>query len=854
MNDKILKNKEFENQNKTNVKFLASQIENLYNRNKNLKSDLNNIISNSTIKNSLNIWKIDEKIFLIGEPTYEETDSLTKKNNYNQINNFLNFESSSLNVVFSFKRSKLSKLYKRCVLFDDFDFNLEKILEICKISKFLIKNVNNIKIFIEISKVNDEKNIILLSCILNYCGFFENSLHAFENIIMINNIPNNSLNTNIIKRFLGYFDKIKSLSENIKVSLLVLNQLIIANIPKIMNNNTNNILIKIKTENFLHILDPSKYYVDDNFIIISNINLLIFNDVKIFVYHSSTENLLIFTLSFNTIFYKQGILRFNKLDVETAFSINDLDLIFHNDFSVDLVLTEDEKYSFYNPLNNREDNRKTIRIITECFFSDYDILTVEKLKKQGFDKDLANFCAQMHFSEIQAKNFLQKLKNPIKKINTIKNFNYLNKIENLPEERLKLEIDKKEFKNEKREKFKNYTHLYMNHNNIIFYDLKLIEDQQPDIKIKKVKSSLFIKRKNNLDHYSCSEKTVVKNLHVSAINNISDTIFNELPEESIFIDYETFESNFCVDKHNFKEDRIEKQHSKTLISQQRLFLIALAIKSLEMNNINAHNLKKIIDETPNILTSEDILNISKITSDEKEYFLLLESNYEKLDDVEKTILNFYKIPELKIILPILKFEIIFFEEIEIQSKNLQNITTCMNEILKSRSFKILMKTVLKIINDINCKYSKNKNRIEGFKIDALTNFANYSVKKNITLINYLRAIIHQNELDLKELKNIKESLKIANNIDPVNIKCKINYLIEEYKKVFELSKELTYYNRNRINKFLSFVSQSLFEISHKYTECSFSVFQFNQKFGEDPLVPISYILNILDDFLTKIIV
>lgn len=360
--------------------------------------NLSNLYKDATVEKAVNISKINNFISIIGETCNSKTEYFTKKNNIHHVESYLREIYNDKYIVFTFKRSSIAKVFKKCLLFEDTKFSLELAFEIAKIAKFFLDNIEKSTLIFEM-KTGFENNIAFyISCVLYYCKFFNSSLAAFESLTAYNLAK--CTNKNTIMRYLRYFDTSLSMNSPIKFPQLILNQIILTSVPKISTDKDFEPILKIATKyNDRHISNQT-FYKDNDFVIFSNLNYEVFDDTTISIYfEQEKKHYHILNLNFNTFFYKQGLYRFSLRDIETSLPQESIYNFFDENFCLDLVFVENNDVLMANPTKNSVNVLDTMKYIIERFFSDYDYNNSYVLRNKGYNKILATLCAQLHFNE-----------------------------------------------------------------------------------------------------------------------------------------------------------------------------------------------------------------------------------------------------------------------------------------------------------------------------------------------------------------------------------------------------------------------------------------------------------------------
>lgn len=810
----------------------------------------------NTSEKAVNVWKINNFLSIIGESHNSKTEYFTKKNNIEHIKNYLEDKYKQNYVVFTFKRSKISKSFKRCLLFDEAKFSVNLAFEICQIAKFYLDNHKETVLLFEMR--NGSENIILffISCVLSYCKFFSSSEASFESLM-----SNNSLNfasKETILRYIRFFDQSFAAGMSKKVPQLILNQIIITSIPTILSGNNFNPTLTIKTKYSEKNFTKLDCYMDSDFLVISGLEFVVFEETIISLFfEQENKQYHVLDLRFNTLFYQQGLYRFGRFEIDSSLPQESIYRFYDENFYLDIVLIENNDVVMENPIVKSRNLQEVIRCITERFFSDYGLALSKILREKGYNKSFAAFCAQMHFSEDDSALLYRRLIESGHTTLAIKNPVVIPSIDPSCESSTGTESATEFHKYDKID----FSQFYSNQETLEIGDLDLVEDPTfpiTNIANKKPKSSLLARRNSSKVEIDIKiEKSsglyAKRPLHLSPVKSTSNTIFSYLKDIDLAIDFPQFEKFFCEFEEKPKAVLPAKNQFHAVLDSKRLFLSSLAIKSLELNRITPENLEDILNTNMQSLEYQDILNLLKaLPENDKERDILNSTPIENLNSTERIILKYSRIPEIYSLLEILKFEKMFFEEISLIVKPIGILKTCCSKLLADKGLKIIFKLTLEIGNAINCRYGRHKRTFEGFKIENLNLLSSYYGNCNKVLADFLVSTAERNGVDFLELnKNLKEIHAIKNE-DIMTSKAKINNLILSYRKALDVCDGLGQNHHEHFKKLLSYVYKRLSEVSEEYKECVRKCLEVKVFFGEDQTMPMVNIMNSLSSFLNKV--
>lgn len=806
------------------------------------------------------IWGINEKFSIIGESHMHKMDVYNKKNNVDDMCKYIAKIEKSTIIVFTFQRSECSKKYKRSILLHECDYSLNQVFEISEIAKFYLKAIENVSFYFEIPTGFEEITFFLISCVMYYCKFYQSSRIAYQMLKDKKFFDNISINSVTLKH-LEHFDYICRNPGSLKIAEILLDQIIISELSTLFSDNGIIPMIRIKSNGSSFKFKDSFY--DLNFLIFSKMGLDIFTDTIIELYFTYIEmEYIVFRLEFNTLLYPAGIHRFGKNDLEiftTPFTnIN----IIPDKCNLDIILSQIDHGINLNPYIDFKTDMNFLKKLTERIFNDYDEKRVLRLRNLGFNKIIADFCSQMHFDDSKAKeletNFLKGMYNFERSKSQIENVN--NPISIVKETRKVVESARPSINGNLKESKAvkpvsiDFSQLYQQENSTNLHALKLIED--PIIEPKpfdKSKFSFMQKAVQNMDGKYTASSYSAKALFLIPIINTKDTFFENANDLNVLIDFDYFENFFCSEAESKANVTTKNYLKASTLSEKRQFLISLAIKSLELNNIQHGNLERMVKETPEKLQSQDLANILRILpEDSSEREKILNKPAFELDPIELTMYKIMNIPNVRNIVNILKFKISFFEDLEIVSKSVLDIHACLSSLLGSEELMRMLKIILEVSNAINMQYSRNRRLANGFKIELLTQFKSYNGKSNKTLIDFLRATFKKNGLNFEAIKSLYNQITLVKNEDLALIKSKINSIIEEYNVCLWDFHSINEDDKSNHSKFLSFVHKELENMKVRYENCIIESYEFKRKLGENEKNNLGIILSIISDFFNNI--
>ncbi|KAK1351039.1 Formin-like protein [Hamiltosporidium tvaerminnensis] len=804
------------------------------------KTGQSRIDFDNSIKYDFDMSFLTENILVIGQCWNNVTEKMSGRNNHKDIKAFLDKKYKSFYTVWRLNTTK-DDIFRNCQYFELTDYNLSTIVRICKsIKGYLSFDPKNVVVL----EHKGTKNVfaLLVSCILRYCKIVSNTNEALNLYLQT---TNQQFISNTLNRYVQYFDNFYKRRENYFKKQL--HQIIITTLPKIDNARIDNPMIVIyQNGEFLKTFTKNDIIIDQFYIILTVEAFFVCGDLKIALFQSDKgKTIQILELYLNTYDYGHGLYRFllDDLDFNTNKCLPRKK--FEDDFSIDVVFFEDEtKISF---IYNLEDNFiNNLNILNEHFGRNIDVEVLKKLNDDGYDRVLSKTCLYLGFGIEETKKIIDHFynKGAIKSLDMKKE-----EIEIFVDRKIKEEDTHQKntlnfyIQNSGLENLSNYTYLETIPDKIEFTNEFL--------QSKKTKSLPPKAKKKPLENF-----TVKKPFHWVTIPKSPNSIFNELENISINIDYTKFEEWFCEPANTeiFVKE-LEKDVS-VLKDTRRIFLVSLSIKSLEKRKIDIYNLSNVIYKNSNQLEYEDLLNIKTILPTEKEKNIMssYKGSFNDINEVEKIMFKIDDI-DLKSVIDILIFERKFYEDNKTVENILLDTKIVYEKILNSNNLRIILKAVLELGNTANYKYY-NRKKAFGFKITSLYILQIFKGKKsNQTLFSFLvNSLIKQKPEIFQITKELSLIHKIKNE-DIFTTKDRINAFINDYNNCIRIFKCINVDEKDlliHINQFLSYSYTFLKDITVKYKEIYVYSSIIKRKFGENEKESITDILNVLSSFLLKL--
>lgn len=794
------------------------------------------------------LWKISDNLYVICEATNGRTELISKKNNIDLLVEYLNTNFNDKYLVLSFKRTSISKSFKKCVAFDDINFNLEDAIEISKIARFWIENQKIL--FVEMKNGKENCILFVLSCILAYCKIYLSAETAYYSLLKHNPLQFQFKNLESVLRYVRYFDNIADFNATTLFPQKNLNQIIITTIPTILKPGT--FIPKLKICQKAGTLDISedKCYHDSNYIIFSHLNVHFSKDLKISLFFlQEKETYHILDLNLNSYFYKQGLYRFTRNDIETLLPQDTIYRFFDENFYIDLVIIENQESLQVNPYAIGYGLVEAVKIVSDHLFCEINDEKYKKLLNDGYNQHLSKVCTLFDYNENECtKLYDQYLE---KSHINLKLLQKLDIKENIDKNIIKTIEDSNSVNNEPSNV--EFKHLYQEIENPEITEIPLIElNIVHKTSGRKMVSRLFAQAPTtsmlvNNDIFS------IKSLHITSLLSTQNTIFNETQNLKINLDLKKFEKYFC---ENSNPEIIEKKNieeHKDIIESRRLFIISLCIKQLEMKKILLKDILYILSTAPEILNSQDLTNILKILPTNEEIKLLTSVSEDKLNGIEKAMLDLSKIPEIKSIVTIYMFETWIFDEINRVSKLLKIYNEVIMLLLTSNEFKLLFKILLDVANMINYVYGKKRKVISGFKLESLSVFLSYTGNNNYSLLSYIAEMMLKNNIKFTELKKAVNNIEQIKNEEISNIKDKLNKMILKYTDSITQFNQIQNFDKSNFEKLLGYSCIKLKETTAQYRKLEDDIDLLKTKIGEEQGKSIVTTLETIHLFVVKIL-
>ncbi|AFN83929.1 formin-like protein [Encephalitozoon romaleae SJ-2008] len=806
-------------------------------------------VGGSGIGANLNVWRINHRVLVFGQCWENSTENITRRNNTKELIKFFNDNYKDRFMIWCTGENLKEYVNVQRIPSLEFDLGLAYRVS-CAVRCWLEFNSNNIAA-LEVRSGDEDKLRFLVGCILRHCGVADRTEIVWERYFEDALAPSLS-NINTVKRYIKYFDSASALKGD-RIHSVVLKQLIVTTIPlgpaedftvgmKVMRKGEELSVIREQDGN-------DKVYRDEDYVVFSGVDCEISEDIQILMcyYFGGTEKNVVL-LRINTLFYRQGLYRFVLDDMECFLSKKKFD----KEFTIDIVMIESGKPVEKPLCMYKTDIVQGLRLLNENFWGEPDRAIYERLTSEGRNEIIAKFCAFMKYCPEKAREFIEGLE-----VQGLKTSSFEAKVLRHMDETFK----EKECSPSKETKPEAANGSKKSISNGMVFDRRTLYSMEsgqlkplelivlsPGIeKTVNLKTKKIILKKKPAEKYDMPAVIIKKPLHWIPLARAEKTIFDDVDGINADIDYKRFEEIFCepFSEHESKS----KQIQKSIVEDGRLFLVSLSLKHLEMRNITPENVYSILKSPDNALELQDLLNIEKMYPDHEEVMNLISAAPGSLSKVEKAMLAYSQLLDVRKLIEILIFERKLFDEIFLIEGTLSRLLEVCSKILDSKSLRVVLKMILEIGNTMNFRYSMNKKKASGFRLSSLYVFSNYRGKNNTSLFPFLFQMLEANgvrpEYLLEELSPIHD----LKNEELTRMREKINYFIEMYTEKLELLDLLEESVKEEYAKFFRFACSKLESVSCNFKKFHLYSSMIKCKFGEEEARNLKEILVTLSDFL-----
>ncbi|KAF9765059.1 Formin-like protein 3 [Nosema granulosis] len=797
----------------------------------------------------INIWEVTQRIFVVGQIWKSGTEWLSHKNNLDEAKSYLDDLFKSKYIVLS-KDNELN-VFERVLQCSDLWYDLDYINKVCIAIKAWMDLSEENVVVIEINYNFVTLFAILLDALLIYCGY-ENSI--VENIFIKNDILRSKTNNlNTIFRYKKYYTELIHTRKTEVKNVLLLHQIIISNYHHFDNIKHFRVQLKVFQKNknvcTVHDVDDIEVvYKDDFYIIFTNMDIEASGDTTLCLYFvSDTVEKEIFKFVFNGLCHDQGLYRFKKDDILSKYKYK-----FSDDFKLDIVFLESEKYFTTKKTLREDDLIQGIRHLTEFTKETMDENVFDRYNLQGYNRIISKFIAQMQYTEAKVKDLITFL--------TSKGYtNLICQSKPLTVSQIKFKNDSKiETPQESKEPI--YPLKESIDRQCIYRSIKgkeirrlepINENMRAEKIVKKQQKKMPIRKKPQaMEGLTVPELVSLKPLHWTPLIAHGDTVFKDLKKLEIKYDLKKFEKYFCVKNLKSSDSKSELKEHYHIIDPKRLFLVSLALNHLNKKGINPQNVYDLLKNKPNDIIMQDLLNIERVFPTYEEAYLLASSESEKLTAEEKAMLSFSRLAEVKKIVEIMIFERRFFDEIFLIDDILERYIYTLDRIVESKELKILLKMLLDIGNIINFDYSLRRRKSVGFRLSSIYLFMDYKGRDDFQLLQYIAECIQEPDF-LSNLKRDFKYLEMLRKESFPKIKEKINLFIELCSSKLDVYYSLEHDKDDFTNLFV-FSSEKLDFSKMKYQKCQQKIEDVMSMFGESEKRTISDLLQNINDLLKAV--
>lgn len=792
------------------------------------------------------IRKVTDNLYVACEAANCRTEPSNRKNNIDSLVEYLTETYKDNYLVISFKRSGISKQFRKCIAYDDARFDLQHAADIARLSKFWINNNKNNVLIIEMRNGKENIIIFLIACIISYINpqwLAESILATIPSIIADQFLTRNFEST---LRYTKYYDQMALFNSTTVFPSKILNQVIITTIPTILGDGIFVPKMKLTTNSTTIEFPPEKCYLDDNYIIFSSLNTEIAMDSVISLWFSQEDKSYhILDLSINAIFYTQGLYRFTRSEIETSLPQESIYRFFDENFYMDIVLIENKEKIVKNPYSTAYELSSIMNTINDHFIGDFDNELFKGYQDLGYNQIVCKVSSQLGFNQNECRKLQEEYSEkgwiPALHLNDTSVDPASNKLNN------------KEAKEDALDEDKTFSRkLYLEGEEQEITEIPIIEQSlNHKDSIRQTTSSLFAK-KQILDAPVKDNLFSIRPLYLTPLRNIENTVFSKIKDLEVKINADKFEKYFCEENQKIEPKIHPESVQKISIDSKRLFIASLCLKHLEIRKISLENLKYYLEETPDVFSIQELSNILRciLTKEEKE--LLQSANRNMLSSVELAMLNISELPEIEPIVSILLFENIFFEEIPRIDSIISNMNEIIELLLSSDEINLLLKIVLDVSNMINYVYGRKRKSLTGFKVDGLSVLQSYSGAGDYSLLDYITETLISNGVKINRLKLIFEGIARIKKDDLNGLKDNINCIIFKYMESTKHLCEIKFYEKRKLKLFLGFACTKIKNIVNKFKVLQENIESLKRRIGEDQKKPIESVFEPLYEFLSGV--
>jgi len=824
----------------------------------------------------LNLWRISTQIVVFGQCWNNSTESMTKRNNKDELIAFMNANYGGRCMIWCFEDIFPDSYNVQRMPALDFDLGVAYRM-CCAVKCWLDFSSNNVVAF-ELRHGDDGRLKFVIGCVMKHCGVTGDGFCVDDACFDV--FLSSLMNANTVRRYIRYFESASNMKYEGNHSI-VLKQLIVTTIP-IAHSVDFQVGISINGRSkVLYAAQETTcdedavgcghgVYRDEDYVVFSEIGCNVSEDIRIEMwYYSNEKHEKVLSLRVNPLFYRQGVYRFTLDDMELVLPRNR----FQDDFSVDLVLVEAGRAEKKNLCFDKIDHIQGIKMLNDGFWRDYDREIYERLASQGINEIVSKICAYMRYDTQRCSEFARDLE--AKGVCTNRNEPCISGHVSMMLRCRQSAIAGHD--TDDTEGVQNEGSSCTDGNSInpallksrsgidVRKTLYLIEVECSKLRsVEQIKCEMPIRnsrqavpkkqiiRKRPACEYGASsilEKVVKKSLHMTPLPRIDGTIFSECSDIDVRMDLNVFEDMLCETFVDVENTNSNQARTAAIIDSNRLFLASLSLRHLELKGITPENIYTFLESPDSPLELQDLLNIEKMYPDSNEASILSLAQPEMLNEVEESMLRYSRHADALRLAEILIFERKFFCEIFLIEDTLIGLLMLYNRVIDSRGLKVLLKAVLEICNTVNFKYSMARKKIPGFRISSLCVFSGYRGKNNVSLFPFLFHVMEANGIAISDLLDEFASIHELKAEELSRIRERINLFIGMYTDNLFALNVLDAKHQKAYSGFFLFACNKLEYVADAYKECNLKSGIIDHKFGDyDDGKCTSAILVALSDF------
>lgn len=759
-------------------------------------------------------------------------------------------------LIYTFGESQDPSMEGNCQYYPGLTFSVPLFIEIAHTSKTWLTVYEDGLVIIELDSQIREAVLTLLCVIAAYHRVYSSAEHSYFWIRKL--LPDMLSASETVLRYCRYFDQVTDSSCRNKCARLLLNQIIITAAPNSLFYGSVPIRLRLVNGTQEHVVCENCYH-DSNFIIFSNIDICITGDTEIGLEtERDGRTVNIFTICLNSYFYRHGLYRFSLAEAHSGGGRRELFISGPEDLILDIIFIEDTERTERCLLSTQQNMIQDLKRLSDRAARGADDSTAKKSAVReyllsGCDGILAEFFVSMGISIQESKGIIQKLESAgIRQVMHHSSPVRLQKPDEVVErsKQIASPISARPFLDQLPRSTPRPV-----------YSVHGVEDVPliTEVQINKPSVSrggglrTLIKKKEELLDQEVHPTMRADPLHWSVISDIKDTIFSDIREIPVEVDLAQLEAQFCEAVTACRTPRGARREQKTVLDCRRVFLASLALKHLEMRNLQIANIQSTLKQNSDTLLLEDLINLDRCLPTEEEHRILEEAEYSTLSSVERSMLVLAQNAGIRALLSLMIFERKFNEEAPLILGTLEKVLEALERILSSNELKSILKIILLIGNAINCRYSPIKRRkAEGYRLDSLKMVCSYIGRGKQDMTRFIRKCMQDNGIQASKLFDDMSLIYDIQGEELPRIKQKLNEFIAQYQEFCKSSQGWKMDFRQQHAGFLGHVCKTLIDGSQMYRECNIQGSLLNRKFGEPPTKQFNDTVSILAEFITRL--